>query len=625
MDFGIMHNHMIIFPLLVAATVSTNITVVVTASPIAQDERNTPDGAEVVEIGAAQLGRLSAQDLPTALRHVPGVTVSRFSPIGSFGGAQGGSVFVRGTGESRPGGSLTILQDGVPAVGTFFNHPLMDLTPIDFAESLTVVKTPRPRTVPNAFSAVEMTTWRQREAGYGGAADLAYGRFRSLLSTVKAGVKEGPFDFAAGAAHRQSEGARDHSAARLDSAFVRTGLDLGKTEYLSFIYHFADSEVEDPGKRHAPTPKVERFATQMNTYTLRLESEREYLRGASALFFTDGWIEWRKDHIQDGNPNSPWGWSKSRWATYGYRGLYDVPVGDFTGSFGLDTIVEEGRTRTIRGKDGQVTFGGPWQREITTSPYLGARYDWHLDEDLTLTPSVGTRYHFNTKFDDEWAPSAALDFGTSAAGIYASWARGIHYPGLIFLQNEADCDAERMDAFNVGVRGNWEDVVTARLCAFHNRIRDRIDQTAVGYRNAGKADVSGTEATVRVNPTETVGLYGGVSLNAAQQKRLSRLPRWTATLGASWRLCEYVHLDVDAEYVAKMYSYTSRAAEVKDLAEVSAFWTMNVRLALDTRVCLPIDGEWYVAVENVLNRHYEYFPGYEMPGTMLYCGMKIRF
>ena len=610
---------------LLAALATTNITVVVTASPIAQEERNTFDGAEVVEIGSAQMGRLSAQDLPTALRHVPGVTISRFSPIGSFGGAQGGSVFIRGTGESRPGGSLTILQDGVPAVGTFFNHPLMDLTPIDFAESLTVVKTPRPRTVPNAFSAVEMTTWRQREEGYGGEADVAYGRFRSLLSTVKAGVKEGPFDVAAGAAHRQSEGARDHGDARLDSAFARAGLDLGETEYLTYVYHFADSEVEDPGKKGLPTSKLERFATQMNTHTLRLESNREQLQGASAIFFTDGKIDWRKDHVQDGNPNSPWGWSKSRWATYGYRGLYDVPVGDFTGSFGLDTIVEEGRTRTIRGTDSFVTFGGPWQRQVTTSPYLGARYDWHLDEDYTLTPAVGTRYHFNTKFDDEWAPSAALDFGTEAYGVYASWSRGIHYPGLIFLQNGADCDAERMDSFNAGFRARWEELASFRLTAFHNRITDRIDNTAVGYRNAGEAEVTGLEAMARVTPTETLGLYAGSSLNVPRQKHLSRLPRWTMTLGASWKLFEYVHLDVDAEYVAKMYSYTSRDAAVKDLAEVDAFWTLNARLALDTRICLPIDGEWYLAAENLCNRKYEYFPGYEMPGVMFYAGMKIRF
>lgn len=114
--------------LLLASTV-TNL-IVVTASPIIEEERNTPDGAEIVYVGSDQLSRLSAQDLPTALRHVPSVSVSRYSPIGAFGGAQGGSVYIRGTGESRPGGTLTILRDDVPTLGSFFNHPLMDLTPV---------------------------------------------------------------------------------------------------------------------------------------------------------------------------------------------------------------------------------------------------------------------------------------------------------------------------------------------------------------------------------------------------------------------------------------------------------------------------------------------------------------
>ena len=101
--------------------------VVVTASPIAKEERFTPDGADVTFVGSEQTSRLVAQDLPTALRNVPGVSVSRYSPIGAYGGAQGGSVYIRGTGESRPGSSLAVFQDGVPAVGSFFSHPLMDL------------------------------------------------------------------------------------------------------------------------------------------------------------------------------------------------------------------------------------------------------------------------------------------------------------------------------------------------------------------------------------------------------------------------------------------------------------------------------------------------------------------
>ena len=74
-----------------------------------------------------------------------------------------------------------------------------------------------------------------------------------------------------------------------------------------------------------------------------------------------------------------------------------------------------------------------------------------------------------------------------------------------------------------------------------------------------------------------------------------------------------------------MYAYTVRSADPSDLAKVPCFWTANVRLSCDLAAFSPLDGEIYVAGENVFNRHYEYFPGYEMPGAMVYVGCKLRF
>ena len=385
---------MTIVPLILASVVSTNIEITVVGSPIARKEYVTQDGAEVVELAAEQLGRLTAQDLPTALRHVPGVAVSRYSPIGAYGGAQGGSVYVRGTGESRPGGSLAVFQDGVPAMGSFFAHPLLDLNPIDFAESVQVTKTPRPRTVPNAFTALDLTTWRRRDEGWGGEADAAFGRFSTYMGSARAGVKEGPFDAAAGAAARRSEGKRDHSEARMYNAFARAGVELGEAEYLTFIYRRADSEVEDPGPKGSPTPRRDKFETDLDTYTLRLETKREWLSGASQVYVTDGRIRWHKDHIADGNPNSPYGWSKTDWQTWGYRGLYDVEIDAFTLSLGFDEMVERGRTRTVNEATGMSTWAPGRKIQFLSSPYAGARYSFAVDEDWTLEPSVGSRYHF---------------------------------------------------------------------------------------------------------------------------------------------------------------------------------------------------------------------------------------
>ena len=66
--------------------------VVVTASPVTQEERVSADGVETVVVSRRQLDALNAGDIQTALRQVPGVTVSRYAPVGSYGGAQGGSV-----------------------------------------------------------------------------------------------------------------------------------------------------------------------------------------------------------------------------------------------------------------------------------------------------------------------------------------------------------------------------------------------------------------------------------------------------------------------------------------------------------------------------------------------------
>ena len=615
--------------ILFAAVAATNLQITVTASPIAREELFTVDGAEVCTVGADQTSRLTAQDLPTVLSSVPGVSVSRYSPIGAYGGAQGGSIYIRGTGESRPGSSLTVFQDGVPTVGSFFAHPLMDLNPIDFSETLEVVKSPRPRTVPNAFSAVEMTTWRQRDEGAAGEADVAYGRFSTLVGSLKAGVKEGPFDAAAGAAYRYSEGKRDHNTAELRNAFVRAGAELGENDYLTFIYHRAESKVEDPGPKGSPTPIRDRFDTDLDSYAVRLVSDHEYVQGSSLVYVTDGLIRWHKDHISDTNRNSPSGWSKTDWQTWGYRGLYDLCLSDFTLSLGLDEMVERGRTRTINEATGRATWEPGTKYDHLTSPYAGLRADFQTGEDWTLTPSVGARYHFMSDLHGEWAPAAALSFGRKEFGVFASYARAVHYPGLVFRANTTawdELEAETMDTFTLGVRAAYEDLVKVHVAAFRNEIRDRFDLDAAGqYHNASDLKANGIEATVRVTPTEDLGVFVGATYTIPETAHVSRLPEATGVVGGSWRFLEYWHLDADVKYSSSMYAYSTRSADPSDLSKVPCYWTLNVRLACDLQAFSPLDGEIYLAGENVLNRRYEYFPDYEMPGAMVYVGVKLKF
>jgi|GEM_PF-5134714 len=64
--------------------------VTVVASPILEGESLTVFGSPRVTVTSRQIEDLGATDLASALRWVPGVTISRYNLVGSYGGGDGG-------------------------------------------------------------------------------------------------------------------------------------------------------------------------------------------------------------------------------------------------------------------------------------------------------------------------------------------------------------------------------------------------------------------------------------------------------------------------------------------------------------------------------------------------------
>ena len=272
----------------------TKVEIEVVASPVTQLEQTAPDGANRAVVGRDQLERLSATDLPTALRHVPGVSISRYSPVGAYGGAQGGSVYLRGAGTARPGGEVRIYSDGVPRESGVWSHPLMDIVSIDFAERITVAKNPQPQHYAGTFGAVDVETRRRLSEGHEGELSAAYGRFNTLISSASAGGKIDLFDYYAGAAYKYSEGARAHGEAELRSAFARAGWDLSPDDHLSYLFHATDNWVRDPGPKGGPVPQRDQFDTETATHAVRLDTHRDRVQGYTLLYYENGEIRWHR-------------------------------------------------------------------------------------------------------------------------------------------------------------------------------------------------------------------------------------------------------------------------------------------------------------------------------------------
>jgi len=514
-----------------SSNTGAEIKVVVMASPITQYEQTAKDGANSAVVGRQQIGRLSATDLPTALRQVPGVSISRYSPVGAYGGAQGGSVYIRGAGTARPGGEVKIYTDGVPRESGVWSHPLMDIVPIDFAESVRVAKNPQPQNYPGTFGAVDIETKRRTEQGHEGELDVAYGRFNTLIGSASAGGKVGLFDYYAGASYKYSEGAREHGEAELESVFARAGWDLSAEDHLSYIFQHTDNWVRDPGPKGGPTPLRDQFNTQTDTHILRLESDHETVKGYSLLYFEDGKITWHKDHLSDGVLTSPAGYSNTDWQNYGFRSSYDILFDRLTLTVSCDTWSEGGETGNIRESSGTRVWGYNG-RFFTTAPYVGTRYDFDVGHGWTLTPSVGTRYYASNEFGDEIAPCAALTLARDGLDFFVSHSRGVHYPGIymrgISPATWRSLEAETMDTTEAGVHMELGEHAAFQASVFHTEVENRMDATSSGdYLNIGGMRAEGAEFSLHLYPRKDLAFFAGGTYTVPETHPVSRLPEVT--------------------------------------------------------------------------------------------------
>ena len=605
----------------------------VVASPVTHEEWILDDGSELVLLSPAQLGVLNAQDVQTAIRQVPGVTISRYAPIGSYGGGQGGSVYLRGAGTARPGGEIRLYTDGVPRESGVWGHPLMDSMPVDFAESLAIAKAPHPAQLAGSFGGVNVQTRRRHEDGAEGELDLAVGRYGTFLSSVSAGAKEGWADAYGGVSHKRSNGLREHNDSQVDAAFARAGADLSEHERVDFIYQRTESKVEDPGEIHGIRPKRDRFDLGTDLYALRFStSERENVRGHSIVYLEHGDIAWHKDHLTDGNLKSPAGDADTTWLNWGTRHWYEVnPWEDLWFTAALDAASEGGHTKNVRADNGRKVFGFKG-RFVSVSPYLGARYDFHLTDDWRLTPSAGVRYYHHSAYDDEWAPCASLKLEyEESVEFFTTASRGIHYPGIYTRAVANDfarhtLGAEKLDYVAGGVKAKPAEGIDVTASVFHTDVKDRIDKTATGYVNSGNARATGVEVSAHWEPVDELAFFAGGAFTSPETHPVSRLPRWTGSAGATWKVCDWLKWSVDGQYIGSMYAYSVRAeADAQNLRRLDDALVFNTRLAIPLESFTSVEGELYVALENLTGERYCYYPGYPMGGTMWYVGCRVKF
>ncbi len=613
----------------------------VVGAPILEQNELTRYAGVISRIGRVQLEDLNAQDLASALRMTPGVTISRYNPIGSFGGAQGGSVFIRGLGSSRPGAEIQTLIDGVPIYNAVWNHPLLDLNPVDLADAIEVYKGSQPVEFGNAFSTINITPKRRLAEGFENRLSLAYGNNATWVQTFESGGRNETFDYYLGQAYRSSLGDRPDADGRLTDCYLRLGYRPSDEWDLTWLVLRTDNYADDPGPEGQPGLKNGRYETREWLNIVTLAHRYEQAEGTLKLYWNRGAGDWLD---QAGTAAD----TLNDWDLYGMRAR--------------ETVHLWGGAELVSGADmdyarGEATFtydpgsGIPSSRfDRTTlrlaSPYVAFSQRIGDKDGLYAIPSAGVRYYSHSDFDSETAPHAGLVIGRGDTELHLSCARGISYPGLnvvVFSENVIpalgatwrDLSPEKVRHYEAGIRRAFGEKVRADLTWFYDDGRNRYvfyRKSAGGgppdtWENIEEFAVRGMEATLTVSAASNLSCFAGITCLRATPADLPYTPQTTVTMGMNLRFLQDWQLSLDAQYVNRMYAepqYRLNGGTTRE--RVPSFFVVNGKVSYDFRIRpTTSSGVLFLAVENITDTRYEYRPDYPMAGISALAGVELRF
>lgn len=580
-----------------------------------------------------QVRDLNALDLSSALRRTPGVTVSRFNPVGSFGGDEGGAIYIRGFGASRPGSEIKTYIDGVPFYMGVWNHPLLDLLPVNGMERITVYKGPQPQEFGNTFAAIDLSPRRARGEGTEANLRLAGGSFGTFIEQADLVGRDGKWDYALAQGYARSDGHRDDADGELVNAMLGLGYQLDDHWSLGATVIYADNDVSDPGQVGLPATKTGTFETEGTFGVVSLRHAYEGIEGSLQVYANDGEGRWLNQPGLDGD-------TLSSFSLYGVRWREDIAP--WTGGLiaaGVDYDIVSGDVDFVRVSPAPFQhFDGPTLRIF--QPHIALSQTFALGDGWELVPSAGIRWYSHNVLDSESAPHAGLQLRSETVAFRANYAKGVNYPGLdaavlsslITALGETwrDLNPETLDHYELGVSFTPTDKTTIDVALFQDELQDRyifaFPPTVVppAFINLGDYDVRGVEASLQHRVTDYWSLFAGVTLLDATLDTLPYAPDASFSFGSTleadgWRL------SVDAQHQTSMFVLNeARADGAVNTQKVDGFTVVNARLAYALEP-LGKRGEVYVAVENLFDADYQYRPGYPMPGTSAQVGVNFNF
>lgn len=609
--------------------------VVVTAHPIVEEIQLDAFSSTSALVTEDQLRDQNAVDLAAALRRTPGVQISRYNPVGAFGGDQGGAVYIRGMGVSRPGSEIKTYIDDIPFYMGVWGHPLLDLLPVNGMQSITVYKSPQPQINGNNFASINLETKRATEDGIHGDGRLSGGSFGTVIEQANVVGRTGAVDFMLAQGYAKSNGDRPNSDGELKNVMGRIGTQFDPHWRADVSVLYVDNKASDPqDARGTINPITPEYKSQATMLTASVSHKYENLSGSLKIYRNQG-----HGDLYNDNRSGGYGTFFTDFDMSGVRLKEQVSL--WTGSTimaGLDVDKISGKVK------GQFT--GPFTGEAenmpnfrTTSPYLAVSQDIKVNEVWSLVPSAGIRFYNHSEYESKSAPHAGLSIVSEKATIFANLSKGINYPGLEGPAIQAalpflftgtswkQLSPEELNHAEIGLKLSPIDGTQVDISIFNDQIKNRYVYdfaNSTTFFNLGGYHTNGAELSIKQTLGQDWTAFGGLTLLDPSINNLPYTPKTAFTAGLNGNV-GLVKIAIDAQYQSKVFALNrDRNISNPNTEKVASFTVVNVRGSYPLPA-LGKKGEIFVALDNLLDEKYEYRPGYEMPGISGQLGISASF
>lgn len=640
------------------AMAQTNDNLVVTASPIL--ESNSVDGFSGYSsrVGESQIKELGALDLAAALRMAPGVQISRYNEVGSYSGDQGGNVYIRGLGASRPGSEIKTYIDGVPVYMGLWNHPLMDLLPLNAMASVDVQKGPQNMVSGNNFAAIHLQSKRAAQEGVNIQAEASLGSHATRVLRANVLGKQDDVDYLLALGQVASDGARPNADGRLANAMGRIHKQLNHAWRVGASFLSVDNQVGDPGDNRfavSNTPVgpysfsngVGRNETQTRMLTAFVAHQHGDWKGDFKVYQSTG-----HNNLQN---DANWGTFNSHFNMSGFR--WREEFAPWQGGQLVGGVDQESVSGSVSGPHVGAAVGTPFGFGTTgsaevptfrvTSAYAGVNHRFQLSEGWVLKPSAGVRLYNSNVYGSKAAPNAGVSLISEQFTLFANYAQALLYPGaetytltraipMAFAANNGWNQLSPSEDQHTELGFKWQAAANTTLdvSVFQDEISKRYIWS--GFYMGAMANpasgtwsnafptyrVSGSEAAVKHAISRDWTVFGGVTTLDSSLSNLPYAPKTALSFGVHGQIQGY-RLALDGQRQSSMYSLTQDRGSFTP-SKVDGFTVANARIARPA-AALGKGGEVYLAINNLFDAKYQYNAGYPMTGRNVRVGVIASF